>query len=374
MRKIKPKVEKEKVKMQQAPRVVEKKQEQIQNLFEKLVMRKLDIYAQELGDIPQKLKTKKLIKRKNEIINEASVIKNENIVQEVFFDINSRLLGFVQDVDDFFEFKAEHTALFEYYKEKSKSHLAETRKKDYINKSQFTPIELRNKYLKTLEHGDTIKKEIININDLKNTRLLLSIVSKKITATHNKIPEKDMIPIYRFYITDDIYNLVLYLEPELEIINQLLPEANFSKDLKITFQKWYKEMVNLKKYLASYVKDRNENSKEALALTYTKLMDEYKIKTNQTVLPIRDEHRNTFVLGFIDRNTDKEIKRRIRHIKTELTKLDKKQAIIREYMNYAREKLSSINTEEEFNDYGLYLKTLKEKELKKELEEVKELY
>ena len=374
MRKIKPKKEGTKKPQNKLTEIKEKKISKSPNLFEKMVWEKLRIYSEELGNIPEKLKTKKLIKRKNEIINEASVINNNNLIQELFFDINSRFLSFVQDIDDFFDFEPEDKSLLEFFKEKAKLHLLETRSKDFFKHSNYTPIELKKRYVKTLVAGSQIKKSIIHINDYKNTTLIVNRVSKIIKETSNKMPEEDMLPTYRFFLNDDLCDLCLYFEAELEAINQLSPDSTFDKNIKILFQKWYKEMLSLKNYIKKYVIDRNENSKEALGLQYTKLMDQYKVKTEQSILPIKDEHRQDFILSFIDRHTTPEIKKRIKHLKTELTKIEKKEKLISTYIETAKEILKDINTQEDFDAYEIYLKTLNERQLIKELEELKEIY
>ena len=174
MRKIKPKKEVTKKPQNKLTEIKEKTISKSPNLFEKMVWEKLRIYSEELGNIPEKLKTKKLIKRKNEIINEASVINNDNLIQELFFDINSRFLSFVQDIDDFFDFEPEDKSLLEFFKEKVKLHLIDIRKKDFLKHSNYTPIELKKRYLKTLTAGNQIKKSIIHINDYKNTTLIIS--------------------------------------------------------------------------------------------------------------------------------------------------------------------------------------------------------
>ncbi len=374
MRKIKPKKEVTKKQQNKLTEIKEKTISKSPNLFEKMVWEKLKVYSEELGNIPEKLKTKKLIKRKNEIINEASVINNDNLIQELFFDINSRFLSFVQDIDDFFDFEPEDKSLLEFFKEKVKLHLIDIRKKDFLKHSNYTPIELKKRYLKTLTAGNQIKKSIIHINDYKNTTLIISRVSKIIKETSNKMSEDDMFPTYRFFLNDDLCDLCLYFEAELEAINQLLPDSTFDKNIKILFQKWYKEMLSLKNYIKKYVIDRNENSKEALGLQYTEIMDQYKVKTEQSILPIKDEHRQDFILSFIDRHTTPEIKKRIKHLKTELTKIEKKEKLISTYIETAKEILKDINTQEDFDAYEIYLKTLNEKQIIKELEELKEIY
>lgn len=374
MRKIKPKKELTKKPQNKLTEIKEKTISKSPNLFEKMVWEKLKVYLEELGNIPEKLKTKKLLKRKNEIINEASVINNDNLIQELFFDINSRFLSFVQDIDDFFDFEPEDKSLLEFFKEKAKLHLIDIRKKDFFKHSNYTPIELKKRYIKTLTAGNQIKKSIIHINDYKNTTLIISRVSKIIKETSNKMSEDDMFPTYRFFLNDDLCDLCLYFEAELEAINQLLPDSTFNKNIKILFQKWYKEMLSLKNYIKKYVIDRNENSKEALGLQYTKIMDQYKVKTEQSILPIKDEHRQDFILSFIDRHTTPEIKKRIKHLKTELTKIEKKEKLISTYIETAKEILKDINTQEDFDAYEIYLKTLNEKQIIKELEELKEIY
>ena len=374
MRKIKPKKEVIKKPQNKPTEIKEKTISKSPNLFEKMVWEKLRIYSEELGNIPEKLKTKKILKRKNEIINEASVINNNNLIQELFFDINSRFLSFVQDIDDFFDFEPEDKSLLEFFKKKAKLHLIDIRNKDFFKYSNYTPIELKKRYIKTLTAGNQIKKSIIHINDYKNTTLIINRVSKIIKETSNKMSEDDMLPTYRFFLNDDLCDLCLYFEAELEAINQLLPDSTFDKNIKILFQKWYKEMMSLKNYIKKYVIDRNENSKEALGLQYTKLMDQYKLKTEQSILPIKDEHRQDFTLSFIDRHTTPEIKRRIKNLKAELTKIEKKEKLISTYIETAKEILKDINTQEDFDAYEIYLKTLNERQITKELEELKEIY
>lgn len=374
MRKIKPKKEVIKKPQNKPTEIKEKTMSKSPNLFEKMVWEKLRIYSEELGNIPEKLKTKKILKRKNEIINEASVINNNNLIQELFFDINSRFLSFVQDIDDFFDFEPEDKSLLEFFKEKAKLHLIDIRSKDFFKYSNYTPIELKKRYIKTLTAGNQIKKSIIHINDYKNTTLIINRVSKIIKETSNKMSEDDMFPTYRFFLNDDLCDLCLYFEAELEAINQLLPDSTFDKNIKILFQKWYKEMMSLKNYIKKYVIDRNENSKEALGLQYTKLMDQYKLKTEQSILPIKDEHRQDFTLSFIDRHTTPEIKRRIKNLKAELTKIEKKEKLISTYIETAKEILKDINTQKDFDAYEIYLQTLNERQITKELEELKEIY
>ena len=374
MRKIKPKKDVIKKPQNKPTEIKEKTISKSPNLFEKMVWEKLRIYSEELGNIPEKLKTKKILKRKNEIINEASVINNNNLIQELFFDINSRFLSFVQDIDDFFDFEPEDKSLLEFFKKKAKLHLIDIRNKDFFKYSNYTPIELKKRYIKTLTAGNQIKKSIIHINDYKNTTLIINRVSKIIKETSNKMSEDDMFPTYRFFLNDDLCDLCLYFEAELEAINQLLPDSTFDKNIKILFQKWYKEMMSLKNYIKKYVIDRNENSKEALGLQYTKLMDQYKLKTEQSILTIKDEHRQDFTLSFIDRHSTPEIKRRIKNLKAELTKIEKKEKLISTYIETAKEILKDINTQEDFDAYEIYLKTLNERQITKELEELKEIY
>ena len=374
MRKIKPKKEVIKKTQNKPTEIKEKTISKSPNLFEKMVWEKLRIYSEELGNIPEKLKTKKILKRKNEIINEASVINNNNLIQELFFDINSRFLSFVQDIDDFFDFEPEDKSLLEFFKKKAKLHLIDIRNKDFFKYSNYTPIELKKRYIKTLTAGNQIKKSIIHINDYKNTTLIINRVSKIIKETSNKMSEDDMLPTYRFFLNDDLCDLCLYFEAELEAINQLLPDSTFDKNIKILFQKWYKEMMSLKNYIKKYVIDRNENSKEALGLQYTQLMDQYKLKTEQSILTIKDEHRQDFTLSFIDRHSTPEIKRRIKNLKAELTKIEKKEKLISTYIETAKEILKDINTQEDFDAYEIYLKTLNERQITKELEELKEIY
>ena len=69
MRKIKPKKEVIKKPKNKPTEIKEKTISKSPNLFEKMVWEKLRIYSEELGNIPEKLKTKKILKRKNEIIN-----------------------------------------------------------------------------------------------------------------------------------------------------------------------------------------------------------------------------------------------------------------------------------------------------------------
>ena len=103
-------------------------------------------------------------------------------------------------------------------------------------------------------------------------------------------------------------------------------------------------------------------------------MNQSKVKTEQSILPIKDEHRQDFILSFIDRHTTPEIKKRIKHLKTELTKIEKKEKLISTYIETAKEILKDINTQEDFDAYEIYLKTLNGKQIIKELEELKEIY